>query len=50
MLGFKRFKTAAVTSACIELLRRIWKGQFNVRRLRLNGRAAPAIWNSVLAA
>ena len=50
MLGFKRFKTAAVTIAGIELLRRIPKGQFNLRRLRLNGRAAPAIWNAVLAA
>jgi hypothetical protein len=50
MLGFKRFKTAAVTIAGIELLRRIPKGQFDLRRLRLNGRAAPAIWNAVLAA
>jgi transposase-like protein len=48
MLGFKRFKTAAVAIAGIELLRRIRKGQFNLRRLRLNGRAAPPIWNSVL--
>jgi len=48
MLGFKQFKTAAVTIASIELLRRIRKGQFNLRRLRLNGRAALAIWNSVL--
>ena len=50
MLGFKRFRTAAVTTAGIELLRRIRKGQFNLRRLRLNGRSAPAIWNVVLAA
>ena len=50
MLGFKRFRTAAVTIAGIELLRRIRKGQFNLRRLRLNGRGAPAIWNAVLAA
>jgi transposase-like protein len=49
-LGSKRFRTAAVTIAGIELLRRIWKGQFNLRRLRLNGRAAPAIWHAVLAA
>ena len=50
MLGFKRFKTAAVTIAGIELLHRIRKGQFNLRRLRLNGEGAPAIWNAVLAA
>jgi transposase-like protein len=36
MLGFKRFKTAAVTIAGIELLHRIRKGQFNLRGLRLN--------------
>ena len=50
MLGFKRFKTAAVTIAGIELLHRIRKGQFNLRGLRLNGEGAPAIWNAVLAA
>ena len=50
MLGFKQFTTAAVTIAGIELLHRIRKGQFNLRRLRLNGEGAPAIWNAVLAA
>ena len=35
MLGFKWFKTAAVTIAGLELLRRIHKGQFNLTRLRL---------------
>jgi transposase-like protein len=50
MLGFKRFKTAAVTIAGVELLRRIHKGQFNLGRLRLKDRSAPAIWNAVLAA
>ena len=50
MLGFKRFKAAAVKIAGVELLRRIRKGQFNLRRLRLNGGGAPAIWNAVLAA
>jgi hypothetical protein len=39
-----------LTAVPIELLRRIRKGQFNLRRLRLNGRGAPAIWNAVLAA
>jgi transposase-like protein len=50
MLGFKRFETAAITISGIELLHRIHKGQFNLRRLRLKGRSAPAIWNAVLAA
>jgi transposase-like protein len=50
MLGFKQFRTAAVTIAGIELLRRIYKGQFNLRGLRLKGKSAPAIWNAVLAA
>ena len=50
MLGFKRSDTAAITIAGIELLRRIHKGQFNLRRLRLKGRSAPAIWDAVLAA
>jgi transposase, IS6 family len=50
MFGFKGVKTAAVTIAGIELLRRIHKGQFNLTRLRLKDRRTPAIWNAVLAA
>jgi len=50
MLGFKRFRTAAITIAGIELLRRIHKGQFNLGRLRLRARRAPAVWETVLAA
>ena len=50
MLGFKRFRTVAVTIAGIELLRRIHKGQFNLGRLRLKDRSTPALWNAVLAA
>jgi transposase-like protein len=50
MLGFKRFKCAAVTIAGIELLHRIRKGQFSMERLQLQGQAAPAVWNAVLAA
>jgi transposase-like protein len=49
MLGFKHFKCAAVTIAGIELLHRIRKGQFSLRRLRLQGQAAPVVWNAVLA-
>ena len=50
MLGFKWFRTAAVTIAGIELLHRIHKGQFNLGRLRLKVRSAPALWSAVLAA
>ena len=49
MLGFKVFDRAAVTIAGVELLHRIRKGQFNLGRLRLEGQAAPAIWNGVLS-
>jgi transposase-like protein len=50
MLGFKRFKTAAITIAGIELLLRIRKGQFDLSRLRLRDQRAPAVWDAVLAA
>jgi len=50
MLGFKVFDRAAVTIAGVELLHRIRKGQFNLRRLRLQDQVAPAIWNAVLSA
>ena len=49
MLGLKRFKTAAITIAGIELLRRIYKGQFNLGKLRLKDSCAPAVWNAVLS-
>ena len=49
MLGFKKFGNAAITIAGIELLHRIRKGQFGLRGLRVQGRAAPAIWYAVLA-
>jgi transposase-like protein len=50
MLGFRQFRTAAIVIAGIELLRRIGKGQFNLGRLRLKDRGAPAVWNAVLPA
>src|ERR1700761_7558182 len=50
MLGFKWFRTAAIAIAGIELLRRIHKGQFDLRGLRLKDRSTPAVWNAVLAA
>jgi transposase-like protein len=50
MLGFKRFDYAAITISEAELLRRIHKSQFALGHLRLKDQAAPAIWNTVLAA
>jgi hypothetical protein len=38
MLGFKVFRNAAITIAGIELLHRIRKGQFALRRLGVQGR------------
>ena len=50
MLGFKRFRNAAITIAGIELMHRIRKGQFALGRLGVQGRGAPAVWNAVLGA
>ena len=50
MLGFKGFNNAAITIAGIELLQRIRKGQFGLRLLGVQGRAAPEVWNAVLGA
>jgi transposase-like protein len=50
MLGFKWFRTAAITIAGVELLRRIHKGQFDLRALHLKDRTAPAVWKAALAA
>jgi transposase-like protein len=48
MLGFKGYRNAAITIAGIELLHRIRKGQFGLRRLGVQGQTAPAVWNAVL--
>ena len=50
MLGFKQFRNAAITIAGIELMHRVRKGQFGLRRLGVQGGTAPAIWNAVLRA
>ena len=50
MLGLKRSGNAATTIAGIELMHRIRKGQFGLRRFGVQGRAAPAVWNAVLRA
>ena len=50
MLGFKRFRNAAITISGVELMRRIRKEQFNLARLRIKDATAPAIWKAVLSA
>ena len=50
MLGLKRFRTAAITIAGIELMHRIRKGQFKLGTFRIKANRAPEIWNAVLAA
>ena len=49
MLGFKRFRTASLTLAGIELMHRIRKGQFNLATLDLKGTATPTVWKMVLS-
>jgi transposase-like protein len=50
VLGLKGFRHAAITLAGIELMHRIRKGQFGLRRLSVQGQTASAVWNAVLAA
>jgi transposase-like protein len=50
MLGFKRFRNAAINLSGIELVHRIRKGQFSLAKLRLKDTAAPAVWMAVLSA
>ena len=50
MLGLKRFRSASITIAGIELMHRIRKGQFKLGKLRIKNKTAPEIWNAVLAA
>ena len=50
MLGFKRFRSAAITISGVELMHRIRKGQVNLARLRLKDTTAPAVWKAVLSA
>jgi transposase-like protein len=48
MLGFKRFRRAAITISGIELMHRIRKGQFDLCALGLKDTAATTVWNAVL--
>ena len=50
MLGLKRFRSASITIAGIELIHRVRKGQFKLGKLRIKNKTAPEIWNAVLAA
>ncbi|PWB81261.1 MAG: hypothetical protein C3F11_15655 [Methylocystaceae bacterium] len=50
MLGSKRLRTASVAIAGVELMHRIRKGQFKLRRLCIKVSRAPEIWNAALAA
>ncbi|QBR04100.1 IS6 family transposase [Paraburkholderia pallida] len=49
MLGFKRFRSAAITISGIELMHRIRKGQFDLAKFGLKNVTAPAVWNVVLS-
>jgi hypothetical protein len=48
MLGLKQFRNAVITIAGIELMRSIRKGEFGLRRLRVQGGTASGIWNAIL--
>lgn len=50
MLGFKSFACAGTTLAGIELLHRISQGQYDLRKLRVEGKTVPEIWLAVLTA
>jgi transposase-like protein len=49
MLGFKRFRSAAITISGIELTHCIRKGQFDLTELGLKEATSPAVWNAVLS-
>jgi len=47
MLGFKRFRSAAVTISGIELMHRIRKGQFDLADMGPEDINPPAVWMTV---
>jgi hypothetical protein len=49
MLGFRRFRNAAITLAGVELMHRICKSQFNLAKLGLKDTTVPTAWNAVLS-
>ena len=48
MLGFKRFRNAAITISGIELMHSIRKDQFDLSTLEFDDTTAPTIWKTVL--
>jgi hypothetical protein len=50
MLGFKKFRNAAIMIAGIELIPHIRKGQFDLRHLGVQGGSASGIWKVILGA
>ena len=48
MLGFKRFRSAAITISGIELMHRIRKGQFDLCALWIKDAAAPSVCKAVI--
>ena len=48
VLGFKRFRSAAITISGIELMHRIRKGQFDPCALGLKDTAPFYVWNAVM--
>jgi putative transposase len=50
MLGFKRFRNAAVTISGIELIHRIRNGQFDLFKMHLKDITPSAVWMTVLSA
>ncbi|WP_371033300.1 DDE-type integrase/transposase/recombinase [Methylosinus sp. PW1] len=50
MLGFKRFRHAAIAIARVELMHRIRKGQFALSKFGAAGATAPEFWSAALTA
>ena len=49
MLGFKRFRSAAVTLSGIELMHHIRKRQFDLTSVPLKDTTSPSIWMAVIS-
>lgn len=49
MLGFKRFRNAAVTIAGNELMHHVHNGRFDLDTVHLKDTTAPLLWTAVLA-
>ncbi|MBB2927957.1 transposase-like protein [Paraburkholderia silvatlantica] len=50
MLGFKQFRSAAVTPSGIELMHCIRKSQFDLTSVLVKDTTSPSIWTAVLSA